>query len=263
MIDQTGKICPYCQSPIKPDSHPVVCTSCGIPHHRQCWEENGGCTSFGCEQGRLDGRGMQAQHFPPVHAESQPTRTPVGSGDQTASRNRSMTPVIAFVCFVLILAVGLCLYGASSLRRAPVHSSDIPEKTIVQSSPALTETEVIDLVNRWVSSQNDRDFAKYRSLYAPDFTGVKRTRDGSAHRYDYATWMADRSKMIERTKSLQVSVAETDVTLDEAAGSALVEFTQYFRTSRYGDKGPKKLRLRLTDAGVRIVHEEMLWSEKL
>ena len=25
-----------------------VCPECGIPHHAECWEENGGCTTFGC-----------------------------------------------------------------------------------------------------------------------------------------------------------------------------------------------------------------------
>lgn len=36
-----GKVCPYCQSPIKPDAIVVVCNVCGIPHHADCWRENG------------------------------------------------------------------------------------------------------------------------------------------------------------------------------------------------------------------------------
>ncbi len=44
----TGKTCPFCQFPIKQDSETVLCSSCKIPHHRECWEENGGCTTFGC-----------------------------------------------------------------------------------------------------------------------------------------------------------------------------------------------------------------------
>ncbi len=42
-----GKICPYCQYPIKQDSEVTVCSACKVPHHRECWEENGGCTTFG------------------------------------------------------------------------------------------------------------------------------------------------------------------------------------------------------------------------
>ncbi len=44
----TGKTCPFCQFPIKQDSETVLCSSCKIPHHRECWQENGGCTTFGC-----------------------------------------------------------------------------------------------------------------------------------------------------------------------------------------------------------------------
>ncbi len=47
-----GKACPYCQFPIKHDSNVVVCSRCQIPHHRECWEENNGCTTFGCQSDR-------------------------------------------------------------------------------------------------------------------------------------------------------------------------------------------------------------------
>ena len=42
------KICPYCQSPIRPEEPAVYCESCHTPHHRNCWEENRGCTTYGC-----------------------------------------------------------------------------------------------------------------------------------------------------------------------------------------------------------------------
>ncbi len=44
-----NKICPYCQSKIKDDLDVVVCSLCGTPHHRECYEENGGCTTYGCK----------------------------------------------------------------------------------------------------------------------------------------------------------------------------------------------------------------------
>jgi len=43
-----GKTCPYCQTPIKPGEQYVLCSMCSIPHHQQCWNENRGCTTFGC-----------------------------------------------------------------------------------------------------------------------------------------------------------------------------------------------------------------------
>lgn len=64
-----GSLCPFCNEPIQDDSV-VVCPSCGIPHHRSCWEKNKGCTTFGCPE----------QHFEPApqpQAVQSPLATPV------------------------------------------------------------------------------------------------------------------------------------------------------------------------------------------
>lgn len=31
-----------------------VCPSCSTPHHSECWEENGGCTVFGCAEAPVE-----------------------------------------------------------------------------------------------------------------------------------------------------------------------------------------------------------------
>lgn len=43
-----GKLCPYCQNRIALGSDVVLCPACGTPHHAECWQQNGGCTTFGC-----------------------------------------------------------------------------------------------------------------------------------------------------------------------------------------------------------------------
>lgn len=50
MEDYIGKICPFCKTEIKEGDSVKVCPSCGIPHHEACWEENKGCTTFGCSE---------------------------------------------------------------------------------------------------------------------------------------------------------------------------------------------------------------------
>lgn len=50
MEDYIGKICPFCKTKIKEGDAVKVCPSCGIPHHEACWEENKGCTTFGCSE---------------------------------------------------------------------------------------------------------------------------------------------------------------------------------------------------------------------
>ena len=46
--DYIGKICPYCKSPFKEGEDIVICSVCEMPHHKDCWVDNQGCTTFGC-----------------------------------------------------------------------------------------------------------------------------------------------------------------------------------------------------------------------
>jgi hypothetical protein len=45
----TAALCPYCRGPVEgePESQ-KICEGCGTPHHQDCFQENGGCTVFGC-----------------------------------------------------------------------------------------------------------------------------------------------------------------------------------------------------------------------
>lgn len=43
-----NKTCPYCKTELKSTDEIDVCSMCGMPHHKDCWEENLGCTTFGC-----------------------------------------------------------------------------------------------------------------------------------------------------------------------------------------------------------------------
>jgi TM2 domain-containing membrane protein YozV len=48
-------ICPYCRAPVDPATEPaVICEGCETPHHQDCYEENGGCTVFGCQRAPAD-----------------------------------------------------------------------------------------------------------------------------------------------------------------------------------------------------------------
>lgn len=48
-MNYIGKNCPYCQTPIKPGQDVVTCNKCKVVHHEDCWKENAGCTTFGCD----------------------------------------------------------------------------------------------------------------------------------------------------------------------------------------------------------------------
>jgi TM2 domain-containing membrane protein YozV len=45
------------QSPPK-----IYCTACGMPHHEDCYQENGGCTVFGCARAPADDPKLQVSY---------------------------------------------------------------------------------------------------------------------------------------------------------------------------------------------------------
>ena len=42
--------CPICQTSIYPAEQTHKCGACGLIFHAECWQENFGCASYGCEQ---------------------------------------------------------------------------------------------------------------------------------------------------------------------------------------------------------------------
>ena len=82
-----GKICPYCKTPFIEGDEIVTCSVCDMPHHLSCWQENDGCTTFGCSgemtettenmesQSRSDDIGAtnDAEHHSVNSEERQPT----------------------------------------------------------------------------------------------------------------------------------------------------------------------------------------------
>jgi TM2 domain-containing membrane protein YozV len=68
-------ICPYCRMPFE-ETGPakVFCTACGTPHHEDCYQENGGCTVFGCSRAPADDPKLQVSHsdLSAVHLQAAP-----------------------------------------------------------------------------------------------------------------------------------------------------------------------------------------------
>lgn len=96
-----GRTCPYDQAVIKPGQDVVVCSQCGVGHHKECWEANEGCTTVNCAEG----------HVPTGVTPPSPLGTPrsaaVGgaspvSGDHTRRQGMRLLLVFSFalpLCF--------------------------------------------------------------------------------------------------------------------------------------------------------------------
>lgn len=75
-----GKTCPFCKAPFTEYDDIVICSQCDMPHHKDCWVENGGCTTFGClgtikavdSNGRADSVTSEQLDFEPLFEEPAP-----------------------------------------------------------------------------------------------------------------------------------------------------------------------------------------------
>lgn len=85
--DYIGKTCPYCKTPLVEGDTVVFCSVCDMPHHLSCWQDNQGCTTFGCTGSIKEIIGNDAGAVPAL-ATVQPTPASV-----TATPPVQTTPV--------------------------------------------------------------------------------------------------------------------------------------------------------------------------
>ena len=48
-FDLAGKLCSICQTNIIAGEGVLMCPYCGLPFHGECWDENRGCSAYGCQ----------------------------------------------------------------------------------------------------------------------------------------------------------------------------------------------------------------------
>ena len=69
--------------------------------------------------------------------------------------------------------------------------------------------------------------------------------------------------MYEKAKSLSVVAEDVKVTgTDEATGVTTLEFMQYYTSEKYCDKGRKVIKIKRDGNDLKIIHEELLFSQK-
>src|SRR5262245_50859699 len=91
-------VCPYCRAEIAADdASRIFCNGCGTPHHKECYEENGGCTLFGCKNAPPDEPKLQVTtgdvlSAPGWSAPGFPTAQATGFGDVGSGTGFAVVP---------------------------------------------------------------------------------------------------------------------------------------------------------------------------
>lgn len=163
------------------------------------------------------------------------------------------------VPFALLLSISGCSDGCRGGRArdagAPRRAAQDASRPQDAGSRRLDEADVRALVDAWAAAQNAGEFARYESLYARRFSGVKRAGPRS-RAFDRDGWMRDRRGMFGSAQRVTVR----DLAIDLAGRSALVRFTQEYASGEFRDVGEKRLAVVLEEGAVRIAREEMVAS---
>ena len=72
--EQLVASCPYCFLTID-SSSALICESCGIPYHSDCWHSHGGCARYGCTN-RIEVRTVHDETAAEDEAAVEPIRDP-------------------------------------------------------------------------------------------------------------------------------------------------------------------------------------------
>jgi ketosteroid isomerase-like protein len=210
---------------------------------------------------------QSSQNTPTQFLPSFPTKTV-----SEKSGNNKIFWLVAALSLVIV-ALSLVIYTLISKpvssnqneqkndSKAVIQNRSAPEnKEIIQpAKPAeapLTEEAVRRLLDRWEKAQDARNFAAYKSCYASQFFGIKRTKSGSESRMNYAQWLGDRQKMLKNV--IDVSMQNPAINIE--GDTATARFIQRFQSVNYEDEGQKILKIKMFDSDAKIIYEELKYS---
>jgi hypothetical protein len=119
------------------------------------------------------------------------------------------------------------------------------------------ERAATKLLERWLKAQNEGNFAAYQALYAPGFTGRRRSGERVVE-LDRAGWMRDRARMFKK----KMHVTADDVKTFPGSGHVSITFRQTWSSASYRDVGNKRLMVIQDSGQPQILREDMNTSVK-
>ena len=261
-----GKTCPYCQTPLKPHDPVVVCPACRMPHHQDCWEDNGGCTTFGCRTGAVSaptevlptreddldltvtlGAAPVAVQAPPQTASSPGSYEPAPSPGSYARRRRSSSPagaIIATIAVVALITVIMMVFRSSQSPPPPPPPPPVSQENPHPPIPAL-EVDGVAGIDRMaldqyleltVTAENRGAPVSFGSITVSCSGEPKLELLGNDGRSSPRIWNV--GEMIR--KCTDVRAALEPISASEVGGEA------YYHHETWGTGGRRRLRLRIT-----------------
>lgn len=168
-----GKTCPFCQVPIKPALDVQICPACGIPHHSECWEANGGCTTFGCSQAPAAIARGAATAATGAYTETLEADLVRSSAYESLRRWKRTVASVSIALFLLVTGSLICYYcfGVPFLKTANLICNQVADIDSLFLSSLLGSSGVTgnDIVEAALSARDELNglCEELRKTWAP------------------------------------------------------------------------------------------------
>lgn len=276
-INAQNRNCPYCQTPIKNESEAIVCSQCYTPHHPECWDENNGCTSFGCSNNKSSATGINVGDLTPQEAELLTVTTPASStlinctkcdglidensvyckfcGSKISTENDSSDFLDEFqnrykqkVSFNRrrnFLAIFSTVVLVTVIVIATLITINKLETIL---TPEYPEQEFF--LNNWLRTWESKDIKGMSEFMTVDYQykGPDNKTSNKTQKLRRLEWTFENYKFID--------IKVSDVIYSVDSTTALIEFNQEYESDKYSERGRKKLYLKLSDDNWKIYREE-------
>lgn len=242
-----NKICPYCQSKFKGNSETVLCPECNISHHKECWEENKGCTTYGCRNNPNTLKSADTDIPRQVEVLSPSCGDVLQNTGETSQKfeeeyRKKYAEKVSFKRKKL-LAIGFSGLVLTALIVTSVYFIVIKINNYFSNE----EIKMKELVLHWKEAYETRNINKYKECLDNEYVFYE--KDGKS--VNYKEKIKRVSATFENYKYIKINLSDLKFSIEPLSVKyAYVTFHQEYESDKYKESSNKTLKLyRGTDTG--------------
>ena len=229
-------ICPYCQTKIKSKDEAIICPVCHTPHHKECWKENGGCTTYGCKGkgediGNLTIEEIEKLKYPaaesPIEEKTEDTNdfhkeVKLRYEELSKLRKYKLIPLISAIMLTCLIIFAIAF-------------------TFIKIDEYVSSEnyKISNFISEWKSSWEHKNIKEYESFLDKDYQYIE---DGKIIKRD------ERLKRLatnfKSNDDIKITITSSTIAFDSTSTNYVnVNFIQKYTSGKVSEIGKKTLRL--------------------